>query len=306
MHEAADEAVRRQLEGVMQDQASELQQLRRTVESMAGEKQALAAELRGHAQEIAQLRNGQTDCHLAHEACAREREELRRQHQSLEQEMREELRGLRAQLQGLQSEFEKLRSEHRECKMGRDDLLRQIERLREEMPRIASRAAQQAAREALERMPRPASPPRVPTPPPVVCAPDVSEDAFAVLRGPDNEKYELVNMENTVGRSSACEVCIPGSQAVSNKHLVIAFTSDGTANVKDLNSRNGTFLNEHRVAGPGLVLKPGDHVQLGVDGPSCVFEWGPKHYARWPREHLRPGQRASSSGGRLPRGSARQ
>ncbi|CAE7222998.1 unnamed protein product, partial [Symbiodinium microadriaticum] len=90
--------------------------------------------------------------------------------------------------------------------------------------------------------PPPPSPPPVPEP-----MPDVSENAFAVLRGPDGDLYELPGLDNVIGRSAACDTCIPGSQAISNKHMGISFSSDGTASIKDLGSRNGTFLNDHRV-----------------------------------------------------------
>lgn len=42
--------------------------------------------------------------------------------------------------------------------------------------------------------------------------PDVSETAYAVLRGPEGELHELPGLENVIGRSTACDTCIPGSQ----------------------------------------------------------------------------------------------
>ncbi|CAJ1352346.1 unnamed protein product, partial [Effrenium voratum] len=133
---------------------------------------------------------------------------------------------------------------------------------------------------------RPATPPpSAPVPPEPM--PDVSENAYAVLRGAEGELFELPSLENVIGRSAACDTCIPGSQAVSNRHMQVGFASDGTASIRDLGSRNGTFLNDHRVTATALVMKSGDAVQLGVDGPSYVFTWGPAYYARWPREMQR-------------------
>lgn len=208
---------------------------------------------------------------------------------------------MKSQMQNQASEIEQLKQHHRECAAHLEDLQRQINRLKEELPRMAARAA----REALENAPQPRapSPLRAPTPEPMPdVAPDVSEDAFAVLRDSSGSKWELPNLTNICGRSAACDAVFPGSQAISNKHLTVNFASDGTASVKDLDSRNGTFLNEHRVLGTGLVLNSGDHIQLGADGPTVMFEWGPAHYARWPREHQRAGRAgASSSRSRLGR-----
>lgn len=70
-----------------------------------------------------------------------------------------------------------------------------------------------AARRLVDRLPRPASPPSAsPPPPPPDPMPDVSETAYAVLRGPEGELHELPGLENVIGRSTACDTCIPGSQ----------------------------------------------------------------------------------------------
>merc|ERR1719330_1550494 len=92
-------------------------------------------------------------------------------------------------------------------------------------------------------------------------------------------------MKNVVGRSPCCNVCIPGSQAISNRHAIVEIDSTGKTNVMDLSSRNGTFLNDRRVPQDvGFVITRGDSIRLGADGPSFAFEFGPAYYARWPQD----------------------
>lgn len=63
-----------------------------------------------------------------------------------------------------------------------------------------------------------------------------------------------------IGRHSGCGVVIDDPQS-SREHTGIAF--DGRAYVvRDLESRNGTFLNEAQVLGPE-VLYPGDRIRVG-------------------------------------------
>lgn len=63
-----------------------------------------------------------------------------------------------------------------------------------------------------------------------------------------------------IGRHAGCTVVIEDPQA-SRENTGIAF--DGRAYiVRDLESRNGTFLNEAPVLGPE-VLYPGDHIRIG-------------------------------------------
>jgi hypothetical protein len=67
-----------------------------------------------------------------------------------------------------------------------------------------------------------------------------------------------------IGRHSGCGVVIDDPQS-SRENTGIAF--DGRAYiVRDLESRNGTFLNEGPVLGPE-VLHPGDRIRIG----RCLF-----------------------------------
>jgi len=69
-----------------------------------------------------------------------------------------------------------------------------------------------------------------------------------------------------VGRDPACELPLDGScDGVSWHHARIDATPRGFV-LQDLGSRNGTFVNDQRIAAPTL-LQPGDAIRLGQRGP---------------------------------------
>ncbi len=63
----------------------------------------------------------------------------------------------------------------------------------------------------------------------------------------------------TVGRQPDCDICIPNDE-ISRHHLKLQVLPEG-AMVEDLGSANGSFINDKRVHGSG-VLKPGDELRL--------------------------------------------
>ena len=62
-----------------------------------------------------------------------------------------------------------------------------------------------------------------------------------------------------VGRTESCEIVIP-SGAISAVHAILEITPNG-AKVYDMNSKNGTFVNDERVVAKNLTL--GDKVKFG-------------------------------------------
>jgi len=69
-------------------------------------------------------------------------------------------------------------------------------------------------------------------------------------------------VEQTIGRASDCALALPKS-FVSARHAEIRWNDDGWQ-VKDLNSRNGTFVNGERLApGEWRTLKAGDSACFG-------------------------------------------
>ena len=80
-----------------------------------------------------------------------------------------------------------------------------------------------------------------------------------------------------LGRDDGVEVKIDADAAtVSRRHAEISRRNDEYV-LTDLNSFNGTFHNNRRIAGP-TVLHDGDQIQLGTGGIICIFR-DPVHAA---------------------------
>jgi len=312
VREAADQAVQQQLDLMRNTQAAdmraaldsayaaqreceaqtrqvhslseELASLRQAVERLEVEVNSHRNQLSDHTSDIEQLKD-------AHRECARFRADIKRDIAQLQQQHGEAGEAAR-----------RLRADHDELARQVAELSAGLRRLREEVPRLA----RNAAREALESMRPEAPPPRPPSPPKL----DVSEEAYALFKNGDSEIYELPGLQNVVGRAPTCDAIINTSQAISNRHATVNFDAEGRASIRDLGSRNGTFLNDKRAPGDAsLALQSGDVVQLGIDGPSYIFEYGPAYFARWPRNLERVDRRAPSPSparGRAPSPAARK
>ena len=79
-----------------------------------------------------------------------------------------------------------------------------------------------------------------------------------------------------IGRGDDCHIK-PQSDAISRKHCVI-ITTENEVVVRDLNSRNGTFVNGERV-GEESVLLTGDQLRVGP----LEFEMHIEHTAAKPK-----------------------
>ena len=60
-----------------------------------------------------------------------------------------------------------------------------------------------------------------------------------------NNIIKLENKKTYIGRSAACEIRLE-SQSVSKKHAVIEFIDGDHIELRDLQSRNATFVNKQR------------------------------------------------------------
>ncbi|MCI0332116.1 MAG: FHA domain-containing protein [Planctomycetes bacterium] len=63
-----------------------------------------------------------------------------------------------------------------------------------------------------------------------------------------------------IGRAKECSLRA-GSEAISRRHCAIV-RKDGSWKVRDLGSRNGTYVNDTRIA-EEVALKPGDELRVG-------------------------------------------
>jgi serine phosphatase RsbU (regulator of sigma subunit) len=79
--------------------------------------------------------------------------------------------------------------------------------------------------------------------------------------GMSARKFPLEKPVTTIGRSSMNDLPI-SDKMLSRQHARIVKDDDGGLVVEDLGSRNGTFLNGERLAGP-QPIKPGDRITLG-------------------------------------------
>jgi hypothetical protein len=81
-----------------------------------------------------------------------------------------------------------------------------------------------------------------------------------------SERHEIKGDSAMVGRDRTCSIVL-SHPAVSRRHARITVTGP-TCVVEDLNSANGTYLNNARVE--KAKLKVGDVVRFGAD-PACAF-----------------------------------
>ena len=93
---------------------------------------------------------------------------------------------------------------------------------------------------------------------------------FGCLRSAD-AIYELFERKTKIGRGIKCDVTLTSSKSISSAHCTIIF--DGNqATLRDLNSTNGTFVNNVRVHNNTYPLETGDIIRFGCDVQSYRFE----------------------------------
>lgn len=75
----------------------------------------------------------------------------------------------------------------------------------------------------------------------------------------DAKTFELPSTVTVVGRRQDCDLCVP-LMVVSRRHCELN-QDQGQLRLRDLGSRNGTFVNGRRVE--ETQLQPGDQIQIG-------------------------------------------
>src|SRR5262245_31918364 len=84
---------------------------------------------------------------------------------------------------------------------------------------------------------------------------------FKILQGSNKDKeVKIPAPKCLIGRGEDCHLR-PQSDAISRHHCVIV-TSENEVVVRDLKSRNGTFVNEEKVADEAVLLN-GDVLRVG-------------------------------------------
>jgi adenylate cyclase len=91
--------------------------------------------------------------------------------------------------------------------------------------------------------------------------------AKLIIRSGEGTREVELAASNTVGRFSGNDIPIP-DPLVSKNHFLIFADPLGNYKIKDLGSRNGTFVNRQRIQSE-VVLESGDEITLGMT--SCIF-----------------------------------
>lgn len=100
-----------------------------------------------------------------------------------------------------------------------------------------------------------------------------------------DQSFELPFDAITFGRNTNCQVNYDPEKEdlVSRNHLKITPQGEAAFLLTDLNSSNGTFVNDKQVT-ESVTLNAGDTVQLGKGGPKFIFELDPPPAAKKTRE----------------------
>jgi len=93
-------------------------------------------------------------------------------------------------------------------------------------------------------------------------APVAGDINLEVIEGPDAGKQIAVDRPIVIGRDRGADLVLDDGE-VSSQHARVTPSPDGTATVEDLESTNGTFVNQNELVGPAH-LDPGDELLVGV------------------------------------------
>lgn len=79
--------------------------------------------------------------------------------------------------------------------------------------------------------------------------------------GGQGRSVEAQGTQFVLGRDASCDLVVPDDRA-SRRHAFLKAYPDGRAELHDMGSANGTFVNGHRITGP-VLLQGGEDVQIG-------------------------------------------
>lgn len=78
----------------------------------------------------------------------------------------------------------------------------------------------------------------------------------------EGQRWTLDQIPAVIGRSSECDIVLPKRQ-ISRRHAQIEQDDDGYL-LRDLGSKNGTYVNGDRVRGEPYRLQDGDEIQIAL------------------------------------------
>ncbi|KAL4469368.1 hypothetical protein ABPG72_006004 [Tetrahymena utriculariae] len=94
---------------------------------------------------------------------------------------------------------------------------------------------------------------------------------FGTLKQSNGQVYQLSKKINIIGRANSCHIIIKHASA-SKEHCLIEFDEKNSAFLKDLESLNGTYLNDQRLKnGQSVQIFDQDVLQVGQDQNKFTF-----------------------------------
>lgn len=86
-------------------------------------------------------------------------------------------------------------------------------------------------------------------------------EVWAYLKCPDASTVPLTHWENLMGRARGCDIIL-NLGGVSRSHGTLVRDSEGVWEYRDLNSKNGSYINGRKVTEPA-ILRAGDTLTVG-------------------------------------------
>jgi pSer/pThr/pTyr-binding forkhead associated (FHA) protein len=121
----------------------------------------------------------------------------------------------------------------------------------------------------------------------------------------ESKNFTLPSAVTVVGRRQDCDLCVP-LMVVSRRHCELN-QDQGQLRLRDLGSRNGTFVNGRRVE--ETQLNPGDEIQIGpvkfgvqIDGEPTKLKISDSAIIQ-PPEHIAEFEQDSAANEEKPKGT---
>lgn len=110
-------------------------------------------------------------------------------------------------------------------------------------------------------------------PPPEARGPEVRSYGVTLIASASGKRFEAQGTRIRIGRGKECEIRPVTEQEgiVSRVHAELSVGASGGLSLRDVSSKNGTFLNGDRIAG-ATPVRLGDRITLGPGGPVLVVE----------------------------------
>ncbi len=111
------------------------------------------------------------------------------------------------------------------------------------------------------------------TPPLAERSPETRAYGVTLLDAVSGRRHEARGTRIRLGRGRECEIqpVEPFDTTVSRVHAELTVGASGGLMLRDLRSRNGTFINDQRMAQP-LPIRLGDRIMVGQGGPVLIVE----------------------------------